>query len=98
LTNRDSRQANSKELDHSTKTTYRDIFFAVQVCVVCVGPTRLLGVDRLNLQGQKVSIMKRGRLVEHLGAVQVQLGTSIPRFVSPSCLVQEKFSPNHAQV
>lgn len=43
------RIANPKELAHSVKTTYRDIFFA--------------------FQGQEVSIMKRGRLVEHLGAV-----------------------------
>lgn len=43
------RIANPKELEHSNKTTYRDVFFA--------------------FQGQEVPIIKKGRLVEHLGAV-----------------------------
>ena len=42
----------NKTLEHSSKTTFRDIFFA--------------------FQGQAVSIMKRGKYVEHLGSVQAK--------------------------
>ena len=44
------RLANRKELEHSNKITFKDIFCA--------------------FQGSQVSIMKRGKMVEHLGSVQ----------------------------
>ena len=44
------RVANDKELEHSNKQTFRDIYFA--------------------FQGPAVSIMKRGKFVEHAGAVE----------------------------